>query len=85
MNSTTISGSCRILLHLINTGLVTTTSAIIGNTATNTTTSTLTNYCNSSSIVIPDGVELTGNMQFGVSIQGVATGIAYITVKGFEY
>lgn len=85
MNTTTISSSCRIMLHMSNTGAVTTASPIIGNCACNTANSTVANYCDSAIIALPDGVEFTGNMQFGVSIQGIATGAAYITINGMEY
>jgi hypothetical protein len=73
-----------IQLRMTSTGAVTATSPLVGTIATGTNLA-IANSANSDCMVMPDGFELSGTQQFGVSQVGSATANNTVVIQGFEY
>ena len=73
-----------VQLRMINTGAVTATSPLVG-TASAGTSMAVANVASGGCISFPDGMEMSGTMQFGVSQIGTATANNTVVVHGFEY
>jgi hypothetical protein len=73
-----------IQLRMTSTGAVTATSNLVGTIATGSNLA-IANSANSDCMVMPDGFELSGTQQFGVSQIGTATANNTVVVYGFEY
>lgn len=71
-------------LRMTATGAVTATSPLIGSCAAGTGIATA-NASNSNQITLPDAIELSGTMQFGVSQIGSATANNTVVVYAYEY
>lgn len=73
-----------VQLRMINTGAVTATSPLVGTASAGTSTA-VANVASGGCISFPDGMEMSGTMQFGVSQIGTATANNTVVVYGFEY
>jgi hypothetical protein len=71
-------------LRMTNTGAVTATSPLVATAAAGTQL-TIANVTATGSATIPDGLELSGTMQFGISQVGSATANNTVTLIGYEY
>lgn len=71
-------------LRMSSSGSVTTTSPLVMTLAAGTNLA-LANLSNSQSAAIPDGLEFSGTMQFGISQVGTATANNTVTLIGYEY
>lgn len=83
-NATAAIHSCQVNLRISPTGAATVTSPIFGTVATSTAAATA-NLSNSQAQSFPDGIELSGPMQFAVSQVGVALAGQTVVVIGYEY
>lgn len=82
-SATAISG--RICLRIINTGAVSTTSPIL-HIITIPTGAAMIGGGNSIIVTLPDGIEISGNQQFGLSqLCSLVTGTLWVSLAGFEY
>jgi hypothetical protein len=80
--STTTAASAQVNLRISATGAVTTASPIVATTGA--TSGIVANQSAAGCADFADGLELSGTQQFGVSMIGVATGTATITLTGYE-
>jgi hypothetical protein len=71
-------------LRMSASGAVTTSSPLIATCGTGTSLATA-NIANGNTVTFPDGFELSGNMQFGISQVGTATAGNTVTLVGYEY
>jgi len=71
-------------LRMASTGAITATSSLIATVGAGTLAATANNVA-SESADIPDGLEFTGTMQFGISQLGTATAGNTVTLIGYEY
>lgn len=71
-------------LRMTATGAVVATSPLIGTVGAGTLSATANNVA-AESADIPDGLELSGTMQFGISQVGTATAGNTVTLIGYEY
>ena len=69
---------------MTDSGAVTATSSLVGTIATGSNL-TIANSANSDCMVMPDGFELSGTQQFGVSRVGTATANNTVVIQGYEY
>jgi hypothetical protein len=71
-------------LRITATGAVAANSPLIATCAAGTYLATA-NVTNGNCVTFPDGFELSGNMQFGISQIGTATAGNTVTLIGYEY
>jgi hypothetical protein len=71
-------------LRMSASGAVTATSPLIATVGAGTISATANNV-SAESAAIPDGLELSGTMQFGISQVGTATAGNVVTLIGYEY
>lgn len=71
-------------LRMTSTGAIATTSPLIGTCAAGTG-SAIAGVANSNQVAFPDGLELSGTMQFGISQVGSATANNTVVLYGYEY
>lgn len=71
-------------LRMSATGVVTAASPLVGTVAAGTLSATA-NAASSEAAPIPDGLEFSGTMQFGLSQIGTATAGNTVTLIGYEY
>lgn len=83
-NATAAIHACQVNVRMNPTGAVTTASPLIGTVAVSTSAATA-NLSASQAQAFPDGVELSGNMQIGVSQVGVALAGQTVVLIGYEY
>jgi hypothetical protein len=83
-NATAAIHATEATLRMSATGVVTTASPIIGAVGVSTAAATAS-LSSSQGQAFPDGVELSGTMQFGVSANGIALAGSTVTVIGYEY
>jgi hypothetical protein len=73
-----------INLRTTASGAITTTSPLVGSCAAGTYLA-IANVCGTAFMPIPDGLEFSGTMQFGVTQQGTATAGNTVVLVGYEY
>jgi|SRR5271166_2084802 len=83
-NATAAIHACQVNLRMSNSGAVTTSSPIVASIAVTTAAATA-NLSASQGQGFPDGLELSGTMQFGVSQIGIALAGQTVTLMGYEY
>lgn len=83
-NATAAIHACQVNVRMSTTGAVTTASPIISTVAVSTAAATA-NLSASQAQSLPDGVELSGTMQFGISQIGVALAGQTVVLVGYEY
>ncbi len=83
-NITAAIHACQVNLRISPTGAVTGTSPIAGTVATSTAAATI-NLANSQAQSFPEGLELSGSMQFGISQIGIALAGQTVVLVGYEY
>jgi hypothetical protein len=71
-------------LRMSASGAVTTSSPLVTTVGASTLAATA-NLCNGNEAMIPDGLEFSGTMQFGVSQVGIAAAGYNVTLVGYEY
>ena len=72
-------------LRMTSTGSVTATSPLVATTGCGTASATANISASGGEGSIPDGLELSGTMQFGISQVGTATANNSVTLIGYEY
>jgi hypothetical protein len=78
--------SGRISLRMNPSGAVTATSPIIATVSLSQKAAALAEAGNELCVPIPDGVEFSGTMQFGLSqVCSAITGVVYASIIGYEY
>jgi hypothetical protein len=83
-NTTAAIHGCQVNLRMSATGAVTTSSPIIGSVAATTAAATV-GLAASQAQSYPDGIELSGTMQFGISQVGIALAGQTVVLIGYEY
>jgi len=83
-NTTAAIRACQVNLRLSATGAATVTSPIIGTVASSTSAATI-DLGTSQAQSFPDGVELSGSMQFAISQIGIALAGQTVVLVGYEY
>ena len=83
-NVTAAIHACQINLRMSPTGAITTSSPIIGTVSASTAAATI-NLGASQAQSYPDGIELSGTMQFGISQIGIALAGQTVVLVGYEY
>lgn len=83
-NTTAAIHACQVNLRIINTGAVSVASPIVGTIAVSTAAATAT-LAASQAQSFPDGLELSGTMQFGISQIGIALAGQTVVLVGYEY
>ncbi len=83
-NITAAIHACQINLRTSSSGAITTASPIIATVGTTTAAATI-NEANSQAQSFPDGIELSGTMQFGISQIGIALAGQTVSLIGYEY
>ena len=73
-----------VQLRMTSTGAVTATSPLIATLSAGTLTATA-NIANGTTISFPDGLEISGTQQIGISQIGTATAGNTVTLIGYEY
>ena len=69
---------------MASTGAVTVASPIIGTVGVTTPAATI-NEASSQAQSYPEGIELSGSMQFGISQVGIALAGQTVVLAGYEY
>ena len=72
-------------LRIAASGSVTTASPLVATTGAGTSSATANVVASNGEGAIPDGLELSGTMQFGISQIGTATAGNRVTLIGYEY
>lgn len=83
-NVTAAIHACQVNLRMSATGAVTTSSPIIGTVGVTTPAATIGEAI-SQAQSFPDGMELSGTMQFGISQIGIALAGQTVVLVGYEY
>lgn len=83
-NVTAAIHACQVNLRMSATGAVTTASPIVGTVGVTTSAATI-NEASSQAQSYPDGIELSGSMQFGISQVGIALAGQTVVLVGYEY
>ncbi len=83
-NITAAIHACQVNLRMSNTGTVTGSSPLVATCGVSTAAATA-NLSSSAQAIIPDGLEFSGTMQFGISNQGIALPGQTVTLVGYEY
>lgn len=83
-NITAAIHACQVNLRVSPTGAVTAASPIHGTVASTTAAATI-GLTTSQQQIFPDGLELSGTMQFGISAIGIALAGQTVVVVGYEY
>ncbi len=83
-NTTAAIRGCQVALRMSSSGAVTAASPLIAAVGATTAAATL-QLAASQAQSFPDGVELSGTMQLGVSAIGTALAGSSVTVVGYEY
>lgn len=78
--------SARAALRINPAGAVIATSPILGILAITQQAAALAEAGDTCPLIIPDGLEISGNQEIGLSqVCNVTTGVLYATILGFEY
>lgn len=72
-------------LRMKSTGSTTATSSMIATVGVGMAGTLVAQLGDSNSVAIPDGIEFSGSMQFGISQRGVANAGFKVTLIGYEY
>ena len=83
-NVTAAIHACQVNLRMASTGAVTVASPIIGTVGVTTPAATI-NEASSQAQSYPEGIELSGSMQFGISQVGIALAGQTVVLVGYEY
>jgi hypothetical protein len=83
-NVTAAIHACQVNLRMSASGAVTASSPLIGTVGTTTAAATI-GLANSQAQSFPDGIELSGTMQFGISQIGIALAGQTVVLVGYEY
>lgn len=83
-NTTAAIRGCQVNLRMSASGAVSTSSPIIATAGVTTAAATIGDAASASGN-IPDGLELSGNMQFGISQIGIALAGQTVVLVGYEY
>lgn len=83
-NTTAAIHACQVNLRMSASGAVTATSTLIGTVGVTTAAATIGDAA-SQAQSFPDGLELSGTMQFGISQIGIALAGQTVVLVGYEY
>jgi len=83
-NVTAAIHACQVNLRIAPSGAITTATPIHGTVAATTAAATI-NLAASQAQSFPDGLELSGTMQFGISQIGIALAGQTVVLVGYEY
>jgi len=83
-NTTAAIRGTQVIVRMSNTGAVTVASPAIGGVAATTAAATL-QLAASQAQSFPDGIELSGSMQIGISAIGTALAGSTVSLIGYEY
>jgi hypothetical protein len=84
-NTTAAIRGCQINLRVSASGAVTTATPIVGTCGASTAAATTGLSASALVAGIPDGLELSGTMQLGISQIGIALAGQTVTLIGYEY
>ncbi|SRR6266568_950467 len=84
-DSTTTAVGVAVYLRIGAAGAAIVTSPVIAAVAAALDGTQVARQATSNSVTFPDGIELSGAMQIGISQQGVATADATVVLVGYEY
>jgi hypothetical protein len=83
-NSAAVAAGALVRLRMNPTGAVTLTSPLIVSVGASALNAVINGF-GQNDLDVVEGLEISGTMQIGATLMGVATGTAHLAILGFEY